>query len=236
MNPYLRSSPVFSRASALTLRPAGFPRTAELARRYATQSDMGRGAPGTATPRRRNVTVLSDDGRYEWGELSGREKAARATQQSINFVVVLAGAVLTGGVFYLLYTEVFSPNSRTWQYEKAVERILNDTRCTDLLGDRREIRAFGENTSSRWARNRPIASSVEKDRLGREHLKMNFHVEGPRNAGVVFVHMIKPHDQHDWQYQLLALDVNGHSRIVLEQAPEKPGVGKALKLLGIQWR
>lgn len=95
MNPYLRSSAVFSRASALALRPPGFPRTAESARCYATQSDMGRGAPGAATPRRRNVTVLSDDGRYEWGELSGREKAARATQQSINFVVVLAGAVLT---------------------------------------------------------------------------------------------------------------------------------------------
>ncbi|KAK1139012.1 mitochondrial import inner membrane translocase subunit tim21 [Aspergillus melleus] len=238
MNPSLRSSPAFSRASSgLALRSSGgFPRTTDLARRYATQSDMGRGASGPATPRRRNVTVLSDDGRYEWGELSGREKAARATQQSFNFVVVLAGAVLTGGVFYLLYTEVFSPNSRTWQYEKAVERIKNDSRCTDLLGDRREITAFGENTGSRWARNRPIASSIDKDRLGREHLKMNFHVEGPRNSGVVFVHMIKSHDQNDWQYHLLALEVNGHSRIVLEQAPEKPGVGKALKLLGIQWR
>ena len=48
-----------------------------------------------AAPKRRNVTVLSDDGRYEWGELSGREKVARATQQSVNFVVIIAGAVLT---------------------------------------------------------------------------------------------------------------------------------------------
>lgn len=101
--------------------------------------------------------MLSDDGRYEWGELSGKEKMSRATQQSVNFMVVIAGAVLTGGVFYLFWTEIVSPNSRTWQFEKAVDRIKEDSRCTKLLGDRREIRAFGENTNSRWQRNRPIA-------------------------------------------------------------------------------
>ncbi|QMW35348.1 hypothetical protein G4B84_010839, partial [Aspergillus flavus NRRL3357] len=161
---------------------------------------------------RRNVTVLSDDGRYEWGELTGREKVARATQQSFNFVIILAG--------------------RTWQYEKQ----LDDSRCTDILGDRREIKAYGESTSNKWARNRPIAATIEKDRLGREHLRMNFHVEGPRNQGVVHVHMIKPLDKNEWEYQLLALDVKGHSRVILEQAREKPGVGQALKIFGIQWR
>lgn len=39
--------------------------------------------------------MLSDDGRYEWGELSGREKVARATQQSVNLAVILVGATLT---------------------------------------------------------------------------------------------------------------------------------------------
>ncbi|PYH77919.1 mitochondrial import inner membrane translocase subunit tim21 [Aspergillus uvarum CBS 121591] len=219
-----------SSTAAAHLRPA-LPRMTALARYYAT-SGPGR----NPTPKRRNVTVLSDDGRYEWGELSGREKVARATQQSVNFLVVVAGAVLTGGVFYLLYTEVFSPNSKTWQFEKAVERIKDDPRCTDLLGDRREIKAYGDSTWSRWARNRPIATSVFQDRMGREHLKMNFHVEGPLNTGIVFVHMMKPLDQYEWEYQLLALEVKGHSRVVLEQAREKPGVGKALKIFGIQWR
>jgi import inner membrane translocase subunit TIM21 len=66
-------------------------------------------------------------------------------------------SICQGGVFYLLYTDVISPNSRTWQYEKAVERVKDDPRCIQLLGDRREIRAFGETTNSRWARNRPVA-------------------------------------------------------------------------------
>ncbi|KAI9924970.1 hypothetical protein ASPWEDRAFT_45092 [Aspergillus wentii DTO 134E9] len=239
MNPSLRlSNPLLPRTSnaASALLRSTSPRTTKLDRFYATQSNIGGGSGPKATPKRRNVTVLSDDGRYEWAELSGKEKVARATQQSINFAVVLAGAVLTGGVFTLLYLEVFSPNSKTWQFEKAVERILDDTRCTDLLGDRRQIKAYGDSTWSRWARSRPIATSIEKDRVGREHLRMNFHVEGPLNSGIVFVHMIKPIGKSEWEYQLLALDVKGHSRVTLEKASEKPGVGSALKLLGIQWR
>ncbi|KAJ5233035.1 hypothetical protein N7468_005991 [Penicillium chermesinum] len=246
----LRALPRPTTSASVALRPCT--RT-EISRFYATQSDFGSGP----RPKRRNITVLSDDGRYEWAELSGREKISRATQQSFNVIVVLAGVVLTvrpvqeikrheqhehadrnvqGGVFTLLYQEILSPNSRTWQFEKAVERVKNDPRCTDLLGDRREIKAFGEQTSSRWASNRPIASSTEKDRLGREHLRMSFHVEGPLNSGVVFVHMIKPLDKSEWEYQLLALDVKGHSRIVLEKATERTSVASSLKLFGIQWR
>ncbi|KAL4910370.1 hypothetical protein BDW74DRAFT_144963 [Aspergillus multicolor] len=220
---HLRPSPLL-RPSLFLSHPL-LPRTSQ--HTYATQN-------GSAAPRRRNVTVLSDDGRYTWGELSGREKVARATQQSINFVVVLAGAALTGGVFYLLYTEVFSPNSKTWQFEKAVERVKNDARCTALLGDRREIQAYGENTWSRWARNRPIATTFDRDQQGREHMRMNFHVAGPRNSGTVFVHMVKPTDTNEWEYRLLALEVKG-SRVVLEERHD-PKVGGELKIFGIRWK
>lgn len=57
----------------------------------------------------------------------------------------------------LLYTDVFSPNSKTWQFEKAVSRIKEDPRCTSLLGNSKEIKAYGEPTGNRWTRNRPIA-------------------------------------------------------------------------------
>lgn len=69
-------------------------RSSELGRSYATHSDLGRG-PSTSAKSRKNITVLSDDGRLQWEDLSGREKMSRATQQSFNFMVVLAGAVLT---------------------------------------------------------------------------------------------------------------------------------------------
>lgn len=62
-----------------------------------------------------------------------------------------------GGVFTLFYLEVLSPNSKTWQFETAVGRIKDDPQCIKLLGDRREIKAYGEQTSNRWARTKPIA-------------------------------------------------------------------------------
>lgn len=96
-------------------------------------------------------------------------------------------------MFTFLYLDVFSPNSKTRLFNKAVERIKEDPRCTALLGDSKQIKAYGESTWNKWARNRPIAcvsidrwdwivgltlnrTTEEKDRSGREHLKMRFHV------------------------------------------------------------
>ena len=66
-----------------------FPRT----RPSGIRSASSRQQPPSSS--RRAVTVTSDDGRYEWSELTTTEKAARTTQQSFNFLLVAAGAVGT---------------------------------------------------------------------------------------------------------------------------------------------
>lgn len=95
----------------------------------------------------------------------------------------------------LLYTDVFSPNSKTWQFEKAVSRVKEDPRCISLLGSSKDIKAYGEPTGNRWTRNRPIAyvhlfgecqgqtrlttrlrTTIQKDSQGREHMKIKFYV------------------------------------------------------------
>lgn len=48
-----------------------------------------------STPSRRAITVTSDDGRYNWSELSRTEKAARGTQQTFNFLLVGLGVAGT---------------------------------------------------------------------------------------------------------------------------------------------
>lgn len=65
------------------------PFTAVFRRSYAASAK-----PGSSSARK-SISVLSDDGRIGWSELSGKEKVSRATQQSFNFVIVLTGAVLT---------------------------------------------------------------------------------------------------------------------------------------------
>ena len=57
---------------------------------YATSNTL----TGTTKPlSRKQVTIGNDDGRVPWGQLTAGEKAARTTQQTFNFGVILAGAV-----------------------------------------------------------------------------------------------------------------------------------------------
>ncbi|ORY09500.1 TIM21-domain-containing protein [Clohesyomyces aquaticus] len=191
--------------------------------------------PGASTPRK-HITVVNDDGRVRWSQLSVGEKAARTTQQSFNFAIVGVGVALTGAVSYLLYTEVFSPSSKTSHFNRTVTRIRASPRITSLLGPGPQISAHGEPSWSRWARNRNIASSSETDRWGTEHLHLKFYVEGPLNQGVVHVHMTRKPSQSEFEYNTLAVDVKGHSRIYLENR-EDEGLGKrgGPKIFGARW-
>jgi len=184
------------------------------------------------------VTPFNDDGRVPWGQLSGGEKVARTTQQGFNFGLILIGAVLTGSVAYLMWTEVFSPDSTAWHFNSAVNRVKGDPRCTELLGDSKKISAYGEGTLRGWKRARPIASSVRKDQNNVEHMVMHFNVEGPLAKGVVSFHMIKRPMDTEFIYKYLALDVKGHQRVYLENADasvDSPAKSKS-KVFGISWR
>ncbi|WEW59818.1 mitochondrial import inner membrane translocase subunit tim21 [Emydomyces testavorans] len=199
-----------TRRALLSASPGAMPSLRPLlafSRRYATHSSLG-GASST-TPTRKQITVSSDDGRIRWGELSRREKAARATQQSVNLLIILVGAIMTGGVFTFLYMDVFAPDSKTRHFNRAVDRIKDDAKCVEVLGNPKKIRAYGEASWNKWTRNRPIATTLERDRFGNEHIKMHFNVTGPLSDGIVRVHLIKTQDQSEYKYQLLALDVPG---------------------------
>ncbi|KAI9857084.1 MAG: mitochondrial import inner membrane translocase subunit tim21 [Vezdaea acicularis] len=201
--------------------------------RYATQSRTGTITP----PSRRAVTVSNDDGRIKWGELSVREKAARTTQQSFNLLLILGGAIGLGFVVTYLYKDVFSPDSKTNAFNRAVDRVKRDPRCTELLGSSKKIKAFGEPTSNKWARARPLASSAWSDQRGNHHMQMRFNVEGPLNSGVVHVHLVKRVGEGEFNYKQLALDVKGHQRVWLENADVKAEpLGESRKFFGVKWR
>jgi len=122
-------------------------------RRFATTHQ----APSASENRRRSVTPFNDDGHVPWTNLSAGEKTGRAVQQTFNFGMVIVGLVMTGGVGYFLYQEVFSTDSKVAYFNRAVDRIKKDPRCLEMLGDSKKITAFGEETSNKWRRARPIA-------------------------------------------------------------------------------
>lgn len=160
------------RTSRLLALPASIRPFLFASRPYATQTGLGT-TSASEQPRRKAVNVLNDDGRVPWGNLSPAEKMARTTQQSFNLSFILLGAVLTvrhlknsrrtqlskkqGGVAYVMYTEVFSLDSKTAHFNRAVDRVKNDPKCVELLGDSKKIYAHGEPTWNKWARARPIA-------------------------------------------------------------------------------
>ncbi|KAL2158897.1 hypothetical protein VTH06DRAFT_2927 [Thermothelomyces fergusii] len=206
---------------------------------FASPNGRGYATQHQAESRRRAVTPFNDDGRVPWTELSVGEKTARAAQQTFNFGMVVVGLVLTGGVGYLLFSEVFSPDSKTTHFNRAVDRIRTDRRCVELLGDGNKIMAFGEETYNKWRRARPIASTVTKDAQGSEHMMIQFNVQGPKGAGRVSIHLVKHPGKGEYEYKYFFLDVQGHQRIYLENADavrEKDGGSKGFRLFGVKWR
>lgn len=165
------------------------------------------------------------------------EKASRATQQSFNFGIVVVGVVLAGGVGYFLYQDVFSPDSKTAYYNRAVDRIRKDPACLAVLGEAKKITAHGEETTNKWRRARPLASTLSTDAKGNDHLIMQFYVEGPLNNGVVHLHLVRRARHDEFEYKYLFVDVKGHQRIYLENADAKPSGGdsKKLRLFGVNW-
>ena len=86
--------------------------TLAASREYATQTSLG----GTSTTKpRKAVTVVNDDGRVKWGDLSLGEKAARTTQQTFNLGIILAGLVLTVRLkFNSPSTSLLTSLGRSW--------------------------------------------------------------------------------------------------------------------------
>lgn len=191
--------------------------------------------------RRRAVTVVNDTGRVPWQDLSIGEKAARTTQQTFNIGLVLLGLAATGAVATVLWLEVFSTDSKTAVFNRCADRVRKDARCLELLAgegvhSKREIKAFGEPSWSRWARNRTIASRIETDRAGWETLHMHFYVEGPVAQGTVQVVMRKGPGEKEFQYQTLALDVPGQKRVYLEGGEKvMGGASKGGRMFGVRW-
>ena len=185
--------------------------------------------------------MVSDTGQVPWKELSRKEKASRTTQQTFNFGIVLLGIVGTGAVATVLYLEVFSTDSKTTIFNRAADRVRKDKTCQELLAGegihtKRDINAYGEPSWSRWARNRTIASRLETDRAGVEHLHMHFYVEGAQAKGTVRVHMTRPPGEKDFQYRMLALDVPGKQRHYLENPDAKKlDQRKQGKMFGVRW-
>jgi len=193
---------------------------------------------------RRQVTVVNDDGRVNWSDLSTKEKAARTTQQSFNLTIVVVGVVMTGAVAWFLFEDVFSPNSKTSYFNRAVKRIKASPECIEALGPANQMVFYGESVRSSFRRARiaeptPTARVTKDERTGVEEISMRFLVGGEKAEGWCVMRLQKAPGELEYEWVTLALDVEGGAgrRIWLEGTERGVGGRKgSTKLLGINWR
>ncbi|KAL2109546.1 hypothetical protein VUR80DRAFT_2324 [Thermomyces stellatus] len=208
-----------------------------VSRHYATHTDPRKSQSSGSG--RRSVAPSSHN---EWRGMMERKKVAQAARTGFDFSFILLGLCLTASVFYLLFQEVFAPDSKVANFSRSVDLVKKDPECQRLLGDPKKIFAHGEETYNKWRRARPIASTITTDRDGVDHLMMKFYVEGPLNRGLVQLHMIRHPKQGDgdFEYKYLFVDIKGHNRIYLKNADEEKkkaaaAARKKTKFLGINW-
>jgi import inner membrane translocase subunit TIM21 len=165
------------------------------------------------------------------------------TSFSFYSVVVLSGVGLLGLVIYYFVSELLLPTSDVQLFNKTFSIIKKDPECQRLIGAK--MQAHGETnesgTSNKWARTRPLASKRGLDRYGREHVWLQFHVEGellePGTDALVRMEMIRdPHGSNTFEYRYLVLELPNQPRVYLIDNTPHPAVkAKSTGFLGVKW-
>ncbi|KIP11450.1 hypothetical protein PHLGIDRAFT_124852 [Phlebiopsis gigantea 11061_1 CR5-6] len=119
----------------------------------------------------------------KWSQLSTSGKVVRTTARTTNLLVILFGAGFSAMLVYALTSELFSKNSATVLYGQACELIKSSDKVSQYL---RGPLVFHNNPPSAVRprhRNDRVASQIVRDSSGREHMLLNFFVQGqPHNA------------------------------------------------------
>ncbi|KAI0786076.1 TIM21-domain-containing protein [Abortiporus biennis] len=113
----------------------------------------------------------------KWSELSTGGKVIRSTARTTNLVVILLGAGLSAVLVYALTSELFSKNSATVLYGQACEHIKSSPRVAKYL---QGPLTFHNNPpmSIRPRHRNHLSSQIVVDADGREHMLLNFYVQG----------------------------------------------------------
>lgn len=56
-----------------------------------------------------------------------------------------------------MWHDVFSPDSKIANFNRAVDKIKQDPRCLEVLGHSKKISAHGDETFNKWRRARPVS-------------------------------------------------------------------------------
>ncbi|KAG8571377.1 hypothetical protein GDO81_011619 [Engystomops pustulosus] len=114
--------------------------------------------------------------------LTTAQKVKRVGADITYLIVALIGAGITGGLFYVIFKELFSSSSPSKLYGNTFEKCRNHPEIIGAFGE--PIKAFGE-TTKRGRRQHVASTEYFKD--GLKCMRLKFYISGaePKLQGVV---------------------------------------------------
>ncbi|NXK48712.1 TIM21 translocase, partial [Chauna torquata] len=147
--------------------------------------------------------------------LSTAQKVKEAGRDFTYFIVVLVGIGVTGGLFYVIFKELFSSSSPSKIYGDALEKCRSHPEVAGVFGE--PIKGYGEAT--RRGR-RQLVSHIEYIKDGLKHMRLKFYIEGsePGKQGTVHVEVKENPESGRFEVRYIFVDVDTYPRrtIVIE--------------------
>jgi len=112
-------------------------------------------------------------------------------------------------MFYAIGRELFSGQSPSGVYSRAVKLCTNNEKVKDAIGE--PIKAYGE--MNRRGRRR-FVKSVEYEVDGVKRMQVQFYLEGSQNKGTVFVE-VKQDGRGKYQFEYVLLELDSFPRRVI---------------------
>ncbi|NXC38917.1 TIM21 translocase, partial [Penelope pileata] len=161
----------------------------------------------------KEVSVRGERG--EQTVLSAVEKVKEAGRDVTYLIVVLIGIGVTGGLFYVIFKELFSSSSPSKIYGDALEKCRSHPEIIGVFGE--PIKGYGEAT--RRGR-RQLVSHIEYVKDGLKHMRLKFYIEGsePGKRGTVHVEVKENPEGGRLEVRYIFVDVDAYPRrtIVIE--------------------
>ncbi|NXC19048.1 TIM21 translocase, partial [Corythaeola cristata] len=148
-------------------------------------------------------------GRNEETLLSAAQKG------KTGFFIPFAAVSVTGGLFYVIFKELFSSSSPSKIYGDALEKCRSHPEIIGVFGE--SIKGYGEAT--RRGR-RQLVSHIEYVKDGLKHMRLKFYIEGsePGKRGTVHVEVKENPERGRFEVRYIFVDVDTYPRrtIVIE--------------------
>ncbi|XP_044149274.1 mitochondrial import inner membrane translocase subunit Tim21 [Bufo gargarizans] len=137
--------------------------------------------------------------------LTAAQKVKEAGRDFTYLIVALIGAGITGGLLYVVFTELFSSSSPSKLYGNAFEKCRKHPEVIGAFGE--PIKAFGE-TTRRGRRQHVASSEYLKD--GLRCMRLKFYISGsePRLQGVVHVDLKENPQSKKYEFQYIVVDID----------------------------